>query len=155
MEFMFYLSIILLTPHNYLEWKPKILLFLRSRGLYQITMTTEVELDSAVEKIVFLISEIRLYFHCHSYLVKSSTSELKDIFWLPLQIVMRHEKYCRWVKHRFHLFCVLQSSVPAKIIWCIFCLVVHWIWYHVNVLKLHIIYLDKQWYTHLQRELEK
>jgi hypothetical protein len=54
MEFMFYSPIILLTPHNYLEWKPKILLLLRSRGLYQITMAMEVEPDSADEKNDFL-----------------------------------------------------------------------------------------------------
>jgi hypothetical protein len=45
---------ILLTPHNYLEWKPKILLHLRCRGLYQITMAMEVEPDSADEKSDFL-----------------------------------------------------------------------------------------------------
>jgi hypothetical protein len=50
MEFMFYSPIILLTPHKYLEWKPNILLLLRSRGLYQITMEMEVEPDSADEK---------------------------------------------------------------------------------------------------------
>jgi hypothetical protein len=54
MEFMFYSPIILLTPHNYLEWKPKILLLLRSRVLYQITMATEVDLDSTDEKNDFL-----------------------------------------------------------------------------------------------------
>jgi hypothetical protein len=51
---MDYLPEILLTPHNYLEWKPKILLLLRSRGLYQITMAMEVEPDSVDEKIDFL-----------------------------------------------------------------------------------------------------
>jgi hypothetical protein len=45
---------ILLTPHNYLEWKPKILLHLRCRGLYQITMAMEVEPDSVDEKNDFL-----------------------------------------------------------------------------------------------------
>jgi hypothetical protein len=45
---------ILLTPHNYLEWKPKILLMLRCRGLYQITMAMEVEPDSVDEKNDFL-----------------------------------------------------------------------------------------------------
>ena len=54
MEFVFYSPIILLTPHNYLEWKPKILLLLRSRVLYQITMATEVDLDSTNEKNDFL-----------------------------------------------------------------------------------------------------
>jgi hypothetical protein len=54
MESMFYSSTILLTPHNYLEWKPKILLLLRSRGLYQITMEMEVEPDSTDEKNDFL-----------------------------------------------------------------------------------------------------
>jgi hypothetical protein len=45
---------ILLTPHNYLEWKPKILLMLRCRGLYQITMAMEVDPDSTDEKNNFL-----------------------------------------------------------------------------------------------------
>jgi hypothetical protein len=45
---------ILLTPHNYLEWKPKIILMLRCRGLYQITMVMEVELDFVNEKNDFL-----------------------------------------------------------------------------------------------------
>jgi hypothetical protein len=54
MEYMFYSPIILLRPHNYLEWKPKILLLLKSGGLYQITMAMEVELDSTDEKNDFL-----------------------------------------------------------------------------------------------------
>jgi hypothetical protein len=54
MEYMFYSPIILLMPHNYLEWKTKILLLLRSKGLYQITMVMEVEPDSANEKNDFL-----------------------------------------------------------------------------------------------------
>jgi hypothetical protein len=45
---------ILITPHNYLEWKPKILLQLICIGLYQITMGTEVEHDSVDEKNDFL-----------------------------------------------------------------------------------------------------
>ena len=51
---MDYSSEILLTPHNYLEWKPKILLHLRCRGLYQIIMAMEVEPDSIDEKNDFL-----------------------------------------------------------------------------------------------------
>ena len=54
MEYMFYSLIILLMHHNYLEWKPNILLILRSRGLYQITMAMEVEPDSIDEKNDFL-----------------------------------------------------------------------------------------------------
>jgi hypothetical protein len=49
-----YLPEILLTPHNYLEWKPKIMLMLRCRVLYQITMEMEVEPDSFNEKNDFL-----------------------------------------------------------------------------------------------------
>jgi hypothetical protein len=45
---------ILLTPYNYLEWKQKILLMLRCKGLYQITMAMEVESDSVNEKNNFL-----------------------------------------------------------------------------------------------------
>lgn len=40
----------LLTPYNYFEWKPKIMLELRSRGLYRIVMATEIEPNPAVEK---------------------------------------------------------------------------------------------------------
>jgi hypothetical protein len=41
---------VILTPFNYFEWKPKIILLLRSKGLYRVTMGTEVEHDSAIEK---------------------------------------------------------------------------------------------------------
>ena len=51
---MDYSSEILLTPHNYLEWKPKKFLLLRCKGLYQITMAMEVEPDSVDEKNDFL-----------------------------------------------------------------------------------------------------
>ena len=51
---MDYSSEILLTPHNYLEWKPKILVMLRCKGLYQITMAMEVEPDFVDEKNDFL-----------------------------------------------------------------------------------------------------
>ena len=40
----------ILTPYNYFEWKSKILLHLISRDLFQITMETEVEPTSAMEK---------------------------------------------------------------------------------------------------------
>ena len=45
---------ILLTPHNYLELKPKFFPHLRCRGLYQITMAMEVDVDSVDEKNDFL-----------------------------------------------------------------------------------------------------
>jgi hypothetical protein len=51
---MDYSSEILLTSHNYLEWKKKIIIMLICRGLYQITMEMEVEPDSADEKNDFL-----------------------------------------------------------------------------------------------------
>lgn len=41
---------VILTPYNYFEWKPNILLHLRSRGLFRVTMETEVEPTLAVEK---------------------------------------------------------------------------------------------------------
>jgi hypothetical protein len=51
---MDYSSEMLLMPHNYLEWKEKILLQIRCRGLYQITIEMEVEHDSTDEKNDFL-----------------------------------------------------------------------------------------------------
>jgi hypothetical protein len=53
-EKMDYSPTILLMPHNYLEWKPKILLLLRCRGLYQIIIAMEVEPDFVDEKNNFL-----------------------------------------------------------------------------------------------------
>jgi hypothetical protein len=54
MEYIFYSPIILLTPHKYLEWKPEIILLIKIRVLYQITMAMKVEPDSADEKNDFL-----------------------------------------------------------------------------------------------------
>jgi hypothetical protein len=54
MESMFYSPTILVMPHNYLEWKPKILLQIKCRGLYQITMEIEVDPNSSDEKDDFL-----------------------------------------------------------------------------------------------------
>jgi hypothetical protein len=34
-------SIMILTPYNYFEWKPKVILLLQSKGLYGITMETK------------------------------------------------------------------------------------------------------------------
>jgi hypothetical protein len=67
MEFMFYPLIILLSNHNYLEWKPKILILLKSRGLYQITMAMRVEPDSPDEKNEFFnIQDMAIGFICMS-----------------------------------------------------------------------------------------
>jgi hypothetical protein len=52
---MDYSSATLLTPHNYFEWTLKILHQLRCRGFkYRITMATEVEPTSAIEKNRYL-----------------------------------------------------------------------------------------------------
>ena len=40
----------ILTPYNYYEWKPVILLHLRSKRLYQIVMGIEIEPMSEDEK---------------------------------------------------------------------------------------------------------
>jgi hypothetical protein len=64
---MDYSSTILFTPYNYLEWKPKILLLLKSRGLHQITMEKEVDPDSTDERNVFLNKQdMALRFICIS-----------------------------------------------------------------------------------------
>ena len=41
---------ILLTPFNFFDWKEEMVIQLRSKGLYRVTMGTEVEPNSAVEK---------------------------------------------------------------------------------------------------------
>jgi hypothetical protein len=44
----------ILTPYNYFAWKEKIAIHLRSRGLYRLTMNTDTELTSAIEKSKYL-----------------------------------------------------------------------------------------------------
>ena len=41
---------LLLTPFNYFEWKAKMVIQLRSKCLYRVTMATETEPNSIVEK---------------------------------------------------------------------------------------------------------
>ena len=42
---------IILTPFNFFEWKEKMEILLREKGLYRVTMETEAEPNAAVEKI--------------------------------------------------------------------------------------------------------
>ena len=44
----------ILTPYNYFEWKQKMEIFLKGRGLYRLTMATETEPTSAIEKSKYL-----------------------------------------------------------------------------------------------------
>ena len=41
---------VLLNPFNYLEWNAEMVIQLRSKGLYNVTMGTKVEPNSVVEK---------------------------------------------------------------------------------------------------------
>ena len=42
---------IILTPFNFFEWKVEMEILLREKGLYRVTMATEVEPNAAKEKI--------------------------------------------------------------------------------------------------------
>ena len=41
----------ILTPFNFFEWKEKMEIMSREKGLYRVTMETEVEPNAAIEKI--------------------------------------------------------------------------------------------------------
>ena len=41
---------IILTPFNFFEWKAEMVIQLRAKGLFRVTMGTEVEPNSAVGK---------------------------------------------------------------------------------------------------------
>ena len=41
---------IMLTPLNFFEWKQETVIQLRAKGLFKVTMGTEVEPNSTVEK---------------------------------------------------------------------------------------------------------
>ena len=42
---------IILTPFNLFEWKAEMEILLREKGLFRVTMATEVEPNAAAEKI--------------------------------------------------------------------------------------------------------
>ena len=42
---------IILTPFNFFEWKAEMEILLRAKGLYRVTMVTEVDPNAAAEKI--------------------------------------------------------------------------------------------------------
>ena len=41
---------VLLSPFNFFDWKEEMVIQLRSKGLYRVTMGTKVEPNSAIEK---------------------------------------------------------------------------------------------------------
>jgi hypothetical protein len=44
----------ILTPYNLFAWKEKMIMHLRGRGLYRLTMNTETEPTSSIEKSKYL-----------------------------------------------------------------------------------------------------
>ena len=42
---------IILNPFNFFEWKDDMEIFLREKGLYRVTMATEVDPNAAAKKI--------------------------------------------------------------------------------------------------------
>ena len=52
---------IILTPFNFFEWKSKMEIFLREKGLYRVTMATEVEPKATTEKIKWHNSRDKAY----------------------------------------------------------------------------------------------
>ena len=44
---------VLLNPFNYFEWKTGMVIQMRSKGLYRVTMGTETEPNSTVEKLKY------------------------------------------------------------------------------------------------------
>jgi hypothetical protein len=44
----------ILTPYNYFEWKEKIAIHIQSRGLYRLTMNTDTEPTTSIEKSKYL-----------------------------------------------------------------------------------------------------
>jgi hypothetical protein len=89
-------------PHNYLEWKPNILLMIICRGLYQITMAMEVEPDSVDEKNDFLNRQdmaigCMLYFISPEILhqVYDDSQELNpNNLWSRLEVLFGNKEEC-------------------------------------------------------------
>ena len=95
---------ILLMPHNYLEWKPKNIIMLRCRGLYQIPMEMEVEPESVDEKNEFLnrqdmvIGSIctfvspKIFHQVYGESQESTPNEL----WTRLEVLFGNKEYCEY-----------------------------------------------------------
>ena len=47
-------TLVFMTPFNYFEWKDEMVIQLRSKVLYRVTMGTETKPNSAVEKLKYL-----------------------------------------------------------------------------------------------------
>jgi hypothetical protein len=95
---------ILLTPHNCLEWKTKILFHIRCRGLYQITMEMEVEPGSFDEKNDFLnrqdmaIRSIGMSVSpelFHQVYEESQGSNPNEL-WTILEVLFWNKEYCEY-----------------------------------------------------------
>ena len=43
--------VVILTPYNYFDWKPKTEFQLKRKGLYNLTMATKIEPTSVIEKM--------------------------------------------------------------------------------------------------------
>ena len=52
---------IILTPFNFFEWKEEMEILLRAKGLYRVTMETEVEPNAAAEKIKWHNKRVEAY----------------------------------------------------------------------------------------------
>jgi hypothetical protein len=44
----------ILTPYNYFAWKERIIMHIRRKGLYRLTMNTETKPTSTIEKSKYL-----------------------------------------------------------------------------------------------------
>jgi len=96
---MEFLLLVVLTPHNYIEWKPKILLILGSRHLYQITMETKEDPNSVDKKNYFFNGQdmafriICMYVssEIQYHVISLSTP---DEAWIKLEVLFRIKEDC-------------------------------------------------------------
>jgi hypothetical protein len=65
---------VILIPYTYFEWKLKVLLLLRRKGFYQITMGMKEKPNSMIDKAIFLTYWMKLssYYACQ-YIKNYST----------------------------------------------------------------------------------
>jgi hypothetical protein len=63
----------ILTPYNLFAWKEKMIMHLRGRGLYRLTMNTKTEPTSSIEKSKYLNEWMKhLELFAVSFLLNSS-----------------------------------------------------------------------------------
>jgi hypothetical protein len=95
----------ILTSYNYLEWKPKITLLLKHRGIYQINMEMEVYHDSVDKNNDYFNRQYMtigcIFWSISSEILHQVYDESRDStpneLWTKLEVLFGNKEYCEYL----------------------------------------------------------